>query len=90
MSKLRTFSICLSDIPTDAIIEHKNGKKYLNLTTWDNDEPDRYGNDFSVQISQTKEERERGDKKVYLGNGKIYKGNGESKQKDGGKDGLPF
>jgi hypothetical protein len=89
MSKLRTFSICLSDIPESAIISHKNGKKYINLVTWDNDEPDKFGNDFSVQIAQSKEERERKEKKVYLGNGKIYKGN-ESKQENGGKDGLPF
>lgn len=36
-----------------------------------NDEKDQYGNDVSVQNSQTKEERESGAAKVYLGNGKI-------------------
>lgn len=73
MSKLRTFSICLSDIPKDAIYEsEKNGKKYVSLMSWDNDEPDKYGNHFGISIAQSKEERDRREKKVYVGNGKIY------------------
>ena len=45
-----------------------NGKIYLNLNVWINDEKDNYGNDASVQITfkdATKEE------KVYCGNFKI-------------------
>jgi len=94
MSKLRTFSICLSDIPKEAIIDHKNGKKYVNLTTWDNDEPDKFGNDFSVSISQNKEEREAKARKTYIGNGKIYKGAGgsapQNKKADKVAGDLPF
>jgi len=45
-----------------------NGKIYLNLNVWINDEKDNYGNDASVQITfkdATKEE------KIYCGNFKI-------------------
>lgn len=75
--KRRTFSICLTDIPKERILIHENGKKYLNLESWDNDEPDKYDNDFSVRVSLNKEEIEK--KKagetilsIYLGNGRIW------------------
>lgn len=45
-----------------------NGKIYLNLNVWINDEKDNYGNDASVQITfkdATKEE------KIYCGNLKV-------------------
>ena len=78
MSKLRTFSICVDDIPAEKLVTAKNGKRYLNLTSWDNDEPDKYGNDFSVSISQSKEEREAKNKKTYLGNVKVVWSNGSN------------
>lgn len=69
MSTLLTGSICLSDIPKDKITEStKNGKKYLNITLWVNDAPDQYGNDASISVNQTKDEREAGAKKTYIGN----------------------
>lgn len=75
--KKRTMSICLDNIDKSRILKHENGKKYLLLTTWDNDETDQYGNDFSVSHSKTKEEVERaksGEKvlTVYVGNGRIW------------------
>ena len=75
--KRRTFSICLTDIPKEKILIHENGKKYLNLESWDNDEPDKYDNDFSVRIPLNKDEIERKNngeeiKNVYLGNGRIW------------------
>lgn len=94
MSKLRNYSICLSDIPKEAIYESpKNGKKYINLTSWDNDEPDKFGNDFGIWVSQSKEERDRKAPKTYLGNGKIYKSDQPSSGgsvKAGKSDDLPF
>ena len=84
MSKLRAFSICLSDIPKDKIIDHKNGKKYLNLATYDNDQPDKYGNDFGVYVQQTKEEREAKTNRTYIGNGKIVKA--DTRPTPSGKD----
>ena len=75
--KRRTFSICLTDIPKEKILIHENGKKYLALETWDNDEPDKFDNDFSVSVSLNKDEIERskaGEKimRTYLGNGRIW------------------
>ena len=46
----------------------ENGAKYLNVVIWINDEADKYGNNASIQISQTKEEREDGVKATYIGN----------------------
>ena len=70
-------SICVTDIPKEKILKHENGKMYLSIGTWDNDEPDKYGNDFSVSIPLSKEELKRkkeGEdvKRVFLGNGKIW------------------
>ena len=68
MSTFYNGSICLTDIPKEKITEGKNGKKYLNVTLWVNDTPDQYGNIGSVQVSQTKEQREAQEKKQYIGN----------------------
>lgn len=73
----RTMSICLSEIPKDRILKHENGKLYLNLQTWDNEEPDQFDNDFSVSIPFTEKElkaKKNGEevKRIYLGNGRIW------------------
>ena len=69
MSKLYNGSICLTDIPKEKITtSEKNGKKYLNINVWVNDELDQYGNIGSIQLSQSKAEREASEKKVYIGN----------------------
>ena len=46
----------------------ENGAKYLNVVVWINGEADKYGNNASIQISQSKEERESGVKATYIGN----------------------
>lgn len=46
----------------------ENGAKYLNVVVWLNDEADKYGNSASIQISQSKEERDAGVKATYIGN----------------------
>jgi hypothetical protein len=71
MSTFYNGSICLSDIPKEKITEAKNGKKYLNITLWVNDTPDQYGNIGSIQVSQTKEQRDAQEKKQYIGNFKA-------------------
>ena len=48
MNKLMTASINLSKIDKTRIIEGKNGK-YIDLVIWFNEEPDQYGNNFSIQ-----------------------------------------
>lgn len=67
----------MSDIPKDKITEGKNGKKYLNVKLWVNDVPDRYENIGSIQVQQTKDEREAGNKATYIGN---FKAPAENKQ----------
>jgi hypothetical protein len=65
--------ICLSDLPKSKITESKNGKKYINIVVDERREPDQYGNTHTVYISQSKEEREQKQDKVYIGNGKEFK-----------------
>lgn len=89
-------SICLSNIPKDKILKHDNGKLYLNLETWDNEEPDQYDNDFSVSIPLSKDELEakkNGEevKRVYLGNGRIWEPKEKMQPaKEEDIDDLPF
>ena len=78
MSKLLTGSIDLNKIDRTKIVStnkdgkpFENGAKYLNVVIWINDEADQYGNNASIQISQTKEEREAGEKATYIGNLKF-------------------
>lgn len=70
-------SICLSDIPKEQItVSKKNGKKYLAIVIADKREKDEWGNDTTVYISQTKEQRASNVQKVYIGNGKKIEFNG--------------
>ena len=75
MSKLLIGSIDLNKIDKTKIVStdkngnpFENGAKYLNVVVWINDELDNYGNKASIQISQSKEEREAGAKSIYIGN----------------------
>lgn len=91
----RSLSICVSDIPKDRILKHENGKMYMNLSTWDNDEPDKFGNDFSISMSPTKEEIERrkaGEKvdRIFIGNGKIWETKEMEAITEKDHDDLPF
>jgi len=62
-------SINLSKVEKSKIIDGKKGK-YLPLTIFINDEVDQFGNNASIIVSQTKEERDAKTPRVYLGNGK--------------------
>lgn len=61
-------SIDLTKIDKSKIVE-KNGKKWYNISIFINDELDQYGNNVQVVQSQSKEEK--GQPKVFLGNGKV-------------------
>ena len=69
MSTLVNFSIDLNKVPKTAVTS-KNGKAYLNLTMSVNDET-RFGNNTSISIRQTKEQRTAKEKKEYIGNGQV-------------------
>ena len=47
------------------------GDDSVNITISVNDTPDKYGNNASIWISQTKEERDAKANKTYIGNGKV-------------------
>ena len=68
MNKFLNGGINLSKIPKEAITTDKNGNKWLNITVWLNEAPDQYGNSGSIQINQTKEQRDAKVPKVYIGN----------------------
>lgn len=81
MSTLINGSICLTDLVDQAQKGHsafsrgKNGKVYVSITEWINDEPDQYGNDCSFQLNSKKEKKES-EGKVYIGHGKKSAGSG--------------
>ena len=70
MSAIVSASIDLTKIEESKVIE-KNGKRWLNLTISINDTTDTYGNNASVSINQSQEERTAKAPKVYLGNAKV-------------------
>jgi hypothetical protein len=69
MSAITNFSINLEAIPKELIVKGKKGS-YVNLTMFQNDET-KYGNNASISLSQSIEDREAKSPKVYLGNGKV-------------------
>lgn len=69
MASIINASINLDKITKDKIYQGKNGR-YLTLTFALNEET-RFGNNVSISESLTKEEREGGVEKNYLGNGKV-------------------
>lgn len=75
MSQIINISIDLNKIESAKIktVTLKSGKvaKYLDVTIFTKDEADTYGNNASMTISQTKEERTAKAPVVYLGNGKV-------------------
>ena len=89
MTKLYLGSIDLNKIKKEDIVTtDKNGKpfsngaKYLNVTFWLNDEPDKYGNKLSVKAGGK-------ENSYFIGNGKEYeKNNQNTKPKE--SDDLPW
>lgn len=69
--KTRIGTECLL-LPLDQLKVDDKGRIWLYIDVWINEQKDNYGNDGSVSIAQTKEQREAKDKKVYLGNIKGF------------------
>lgn len=72
MAEFIRCSICLSDIPREAIKQAENGKKYLGVVICKKKEVDQFGNTHYIALSQSKEEREAKAARVYIGDGKEY------------------
>jgi hypothetical protein len=78
MAKIISASIDLTKIDKSKIkttdkngVAFKNDAKYLEIQIVINDEVNEYGQDASIRINQSKEERELKEKPIYLGNGKT-------------------
>ena len=71
MGKLTNISINLNKVDKSRLTKDKNGNSWLNLSGFVNEIPDDYGNNGFITQSQTKEEREGGQKLPILGNFKL-------------------
>lgn len=72
-------SICLSDIPKDKIkVSERNGKAYLSVNIRPRKEADSFGNDIYAIVSQTKEQRDANEEKIYVGNGQYVQFTGNT------------
>jgi hypothetical protein len=77
MATILNTSINLSKVPKDKIIEGKKGK-YLPVTITINDDVDQFGQQGSLTVQQSKEQRESKEPKVYLGNVNVVWTNGQN------------
>ena len=89
-------NIYLKKETIDLIIKtvEAKGLKGLGLTIAINDEMDKYGQNVSCYVSQTKEERESKKDRFYVGNGSVIYSKGEplvvtQQMKDNLKNGMP-
>jgi hypothetical protein len=87
MASIIKTSIDLTKIDKTKIIDGKKGK-YLPITITINDELDQFNNQGPVIISQSKEERDAKENKVYLGNVQVVWTNGDNVA-PAPKDGAP-
>lgn len=96
MATIINASIDVTKIPKETLVTGKKGT-YANVTIFINDET-RFGNNASIAMSQSKEEREAGEQKIYLGNGRVVYTEGEVKVaekedapvQEGAEAALPF
>jgi len=75
MATIINASIDVTKIPKESLIKGKKGT-YANVTVFINDET-RFGNNASIAMSMSKEEREAGQEKIWLGNGRVVFTEGE-------------
>ena len=99
MGAIINYSLRVDKLPKEKFIAGKDGAVYVNLTMSVNDET-RFGNNASVMINQTQEEREAKKPRTYIGNGQVVWTDGnivkaereETKEvvQEAENDGLPF
>ena len=75
MSAIINYSLRVDKLPKEKFVAGKDGAVYVNLTMSVDDET-RFGNNTSIFVSQTKEERDAKKNRTYLGNGKVVFNNG--------------
>lgn len=64
-------SICLDDIPKDKITKSKNGKRYLNISQYLNNDLNNYGNHGSIYVKQNQSEIDSKANMQFIGNSKV-------------------
>lgn len=64
--------ICLSDIPKEFIKKGDDGKLYLQISVSPRKEVGTKGNDTTIAVNKTKEEREANPETIYIGGGRIF------------------
>jgi hypothetical protein len=90
MSTIVNASIDLTKIEKSKIIKGKKGS-YVNITMFINDEVDQFGNNSSIIMSQTKEERDAKTPRDYLGNGRTAGvGNQPKQEQEAVSNDLPW
>ena len=67
MSKLLRCKIDVTKIDKNLLFKGQKGT-YLDFNVWLNDEPDKYGNDASIE-----QQKPQGEERNYIGSGKWYK-----------------
>lgn len=73
MAQKINISVCLNDLYAQSkagharISKNKNGNTYAQLTVWVNEQPDKFGNNVSVQLYDANAEK----KVIYVGNGRT-------------------
>jgi hypothetical protein len=87
MSSIISASIDVEKIDKTKLV---NGR-YLNFSVIVNDVNDKFGKNVSIQLGQSKEERDAKSPKVFLGNGKVVWGQGKVEEPTTQTDSsLPF
>ncbi len=79
MSSIISLSIELDKIKDEKIFIAENGKKYLNVTLFVNDDQNKFGKAVSLAYQQSLAERVAKEKKEYLGSGNVVWTDGKIK-----------
>lgn len=61
--------VCIDDLVAPPFnVGKNNGKHYVGIGAWLNDDIDQFGNIASISLTQSQQEREQQVKKTYIGN----------------------
>lgn len=72
MSSLSSIYLKKETLQTLLDVVSKKGEKGVELTIAINDDTNEYGQNLSSYVSQTKDQRDAGIKRFYVGNGKCF------------------
>lgn len=72
MSSLSDLYIKKETLETMLKVLNQKGEKGISITASINDESNQYGQNISVYVSQSKEDRDAGKQKFYVGNGRVF------------------